>query len=173
MTLPVDCFSDQFFACAVFARDQYGRVGRAHPRDGLEQHGPDAERDHLLPLRRMLAQIAHALLDAAPVAYSLDLPSRRESKAPRNVALLVANTRGDLPEAEAFYCGILGCSKGRTSDRWTDLNFFGHQVVLHLVDDGLDVMRFGIIQARRGGLTAADVANTLEWDAMKNLFGKR
>ena len=41
----------------------------------------------------------------------------------------------DLREAEAFYCGILGCSKGRTSERWTDLNFFGHQVVLHLVED--------------------------------------
>ncbi len=41
----------------------------------------------------------------------------------------------DLREAEAFYCGILGCSKGRTSGRWTDLNFFGHQVVLHL-DEG-------------------------------------
>ena len=42
---------------------------------------------------------------------------------------------GNLREAEAFYCGILGCGKGRTSDRWTDLNFFGHQVVLHLVDE--------------------------------------
>ena len=41
----------------------------------------------------------------------------------------------DLREAESFYCGTLGCSKGRTSERWTDLNFFGHQVVLHLVDD--------------------------------------
>lgn len=41
----------------------------------------------------------------------------------------------DLREAEAFYCGILGCGKGRTSERWTDLNFFGHQVVLHL-DEG-------------------------------------
>jgi extradiol dioxygenase family protein len=41
----------------------------------------------------------------------------------------------DLREAESFYCGILGCSKGRTSERWTDLNFFGHQVVLHLVEE--------------------------------------
>ena len=41
----------------------------------------------------------------------------------------------DLRAAESFYCGILGCRKGRTSDRWTDLDFFGHQVVLHLVDD--------------------------------------
>ena len=50
---------------------------------------------------------------------------------PFHLAIPVSN----LPEAEAFYCGILGCSKGRTSERWTDLNFFGHQVVLHLVDD--------------------------------------
>ena len=40
----------------------------------------------------------------------------------------------DLDAAEDFYCGILDCSKGRTASRWIDLNFFGHQVTLHLVD---------------------------------------
>lgn len=40
----------------------------------------------------------------------------------------------DLVAAEAFYCGLLGCGKGRTASRWLDLNFFGHQVTLHLVD---------------------------------------
>lgn len=44
----------------------------------------------------------------------------------------------DLEAAEAFYCGLLGCEKGRTASRWTDLDFFGHQVTLHLVDgDGV------------------------------------
>lgn len=33
---------------------------------------------------------------------------------------------------------------------------------------GLDVMRYGILQARRGGLTSKDVANTLEWHEMKD-----
>jgi len=42
---------------------------------------------------------------------------------------------GDLRAAEAFYCGLLGCAKGRTASRWTDLDFFGHQVTLHLVED--------------------------------------
>ena len=42
----------------------------------------------------------------------------------------------DLGAAEVFYCGLLGCSKGRTASRWIDLNFFGHQVTLHLVDEG-------------------------------------
>jgi DNA polymerase (family X) len=32
---------------------------------------------------------------------------------------------------------------------------------------GLDVLRFGVIQARRGGLTAADVANTRPWREIK------
>ena len=42
----------------------------------------------------------------------------------------------DLEAAESFYCGLLGCGKGRTSSRWIDLDFFGHQVTLHLVDEG-------------------------------------
>ena len=42
----------------------------------------------------------------------------------------------DLAAAEAFYCGLLGCGKGRTASRWIDLDFFGHQVTLHLIDAG-------------------------------------
>lgn len=41
----------------------------------------------------------------------------------------------DLDAAEAFYCGILGFSKGRAASRWIDLDFYGHQVTLHRVDD--------------------------------------
>jgi DNA polymerase (family 10) len=35
----------------------------------------------------------------------------------------------------------------------------------------LDKMRYGILQARRGGLTKADVANTRPWGQMKKLIG--
>lgn len=41
----------------------------------------------------------------------------------------------DLEAAASFYCGILGCDTGRTAERWIDLDFFGHQVTLHLVDE--------------------------------------
>ena len=37
---------------------------------------------------------------------------------------------------------------------------------------GLDDMRYGIKQARRGCLTADDVANTRDWEKMKELIGK-
>lgn len=36
--------------------------------------------------------------------------------------------------------------------------------------DGMEVMRYGILQARRGGLTAADVANTRPWAEFKKLI---
>ena len=36
--------------------------------------------------------------------------------------------------------------------------------------DGLDSMRFGVLQARRGGLTREDVANTRSWAQMKKLL---
>jgi DNA polymerase (family 10) len=36
--------------------------------------------------------------------------------------------------------------------------------------DGMDVMQYGIKQARRGGLTREDVANTRDWDEMKKLL---
>ena len=37
---------------------------------------------------------------------------------------------------------------------------------------GLDVMRHGIQQARRAGLTKADVANTRSWKQMRNMIGR-
>jgi len=39
----------------------------------------------------------------------------------------------DLEAARAFYGGLLGCPEGRSSDRWIDFDFFGHQIVAHLV----------------------------------------
>lgn len=38
----------------------------------------------------------------------------------------------DLQEARQFYRDTLGCSEGRSSDSWLDLNLFGHQLVVHL-----------------------------------------
>jgi DNA polymerase (family 10) len=35
---------------------------------------------------------------------------------------------------------------------------------------GLGVLRYGVLQARRGGLTAEDVANTRPWPEIKQLF---
>ena len=39
--------------------------------------------------------------------------------------------------------------------------------------DGLDVMRYGVMQARRGGLSSADVANTLPFGKFKKFLSDR
>ena len=73
----------------------------------------------------------------------------------------------DLEAARRFYADVLGCRPGRTSERWMDFDFFGHQITAHLVtagdgetpDNAVDgdqvpVRHFGVI------LTRSD------WDAL-------
>ncbi|MFT6844205.1 MAG: extradiol dioxygenase family protein [Flavobacteriales bacterium] len=44
----------------------------------------------------------------------------------------------EIVETRAFYRDTLGFEEGRSSDRWVDFNFFGHQLVIHLVDNLVD-----------------------------------
>ena len=41
----------------------------------------------------------------------------------------------NLEASRAFYGRLLGCTEGRSSERWIDFDFFGHQLVAHLVDE--------------------------------------
>ena len=41
----------------------------------------------------------------------------------------------DLERARAFYGGVLGLAEGRSSDHWVDWNFYGHQMVTHMIQD--------------------------------------
>lgn len=63
----------------------------------------------------------------------------------------------DLEETRTFYNTTLNCKEGRSSDKWVDLDFYGHQLVLHIADqkkenhsnpvDGHDVPvpHFGVV----------------------------
>src|ERR1700722_3135794 len=46
---------------------------------------------------------------------------------PFHIAFPVDN----LEAARHFYGTVLGCPEGRSSDRWIDFDFFGHQIVAH------------------------------------------
>lgn len=37
----------------------------------------------------------------------------------------------DLAAARRFYGELLGCPEGRSSEKWVDFDFFGHQIVAH------------------------------------------
>ena len=64
----------------------------------------------------------------------------------------------DLAAAREFYGSVLGCTEGRSSDRWVDFDLFGHQIVAHLAEgsagvkasndvdsDDVPVPHFGIV----------------------------
>ena len=38
----------------------------------------------------------------------------------------------DLDQARCFYCEVLGCVQGRSTETWLDIDFLGHQLSLHL-----------------------------------------
>lgn len=50
---------------------------------------------------------------------------------PFHLAIPVNN----LKTSTSFYQDILGCTKGRSSSKWVDFNFYGHQLVCHQTDD--------------------------------------
>ena len=45
----------------------------------------------------------------------------------------------DLAAAREFYGNVLGCSEGRSSDRWVDFDLYGHQIVAHLAENGAGI----------------------------------
>ncbi len=44
----------------------------------------------------------------------------------------LAVTVDNLAAAQHFYGSVLACAQGRTDAHWTDYDFFGHQLVVHL-----------------------------------------
>ncbi len=41
----------------------------------------------------------------------------------------------DLAAARRFWGETMGCPEGRSSDEWIDFDFYGHQIVTHLVPE--------------------------------------
>ena len=87
----------------------------------------------------------------------------------------------DLDAARGFYGDLLGCAEGRSSAQWIDFDFFGHQIVAHLVPGrsadaatnpvdghGVPVPHFGVVltmemwQALAERLKAAGVIFAIE-----------
>ncbi len=39
----------------------------------------------------------------------------------------------DIDAARRFWGGVMGCPEGRSADTWVDFDFYGHQIVTHLI----------------------------------------
>ena len=76
----------------------------------------------------------------------------------------------DLQAARVFYTEILGCAEGRTADTWVDLNFFGHQFVLHYKAKSTEETHSNPVDGH--DVPVPHYGVVLEWDAWEALAEK-
>ena len=70
----------------------------------------------------------------------------------------------DLAICRKFYRDVLECSEGRSSDKWVNFNFFGHQFVIH--EKPADVMIAGPVSNSVDGhdVPVPHFGVVLEWE---------
>ncbi|MGB0598651.1 MAG: DNA polymerase/3'-5' exonuclease PolX [Rubripirellula sp.] len=148
MDLPDDCLAE---ADWVLASVHYGQ---RQPRDQITERILGAIEN---PYVTCIAHPTGRLINRRP-AYEVDIDAVLKSAAEhRTLMELNANpARLDLNDVHLAAAKRLGIP--------IVINTDAHAV------EGLDVMRFGIKQARRGGLTKQDVANTRTWRHFQELL---
>lgn len=150
MDLTDDCLAE---ADWVLASVHYGQK---QPRDQITERILGAiENPHV----SCIAHPTGRLINRRP-AYDVDMDQVMESAA-RNGKFMELNAnpaRLDLNDEHLAKAKKLGIP--------IVINTDAHST------DGMDVMRHGIQQARRGGLLAQDVANTKDWASMKSHLEK-
>ncbi len=77
----------------------------------------------------------------------------------------------DLQAAAHFYGDLLGCPRGRASSRWIDFDFWGHQLVVHLVPSGaMTVAVTNPVDSEK--VPASHFGPILAWDEFDLLVGR-
>ena len=76
----------------------------------------------------------------------------------------------DLAATEAFYVDLLGCRIGRTSARWIDFDFFGHQITAHLVNNALPSAETNPVDGEK--VPSRHFGAILDWDQWQTLSAR-
>jgi uncharacterized protein len=76
----------------------------------------------------------------------------------------------DLAQARQFYGGLLGCAEGRSSAQWIDFDFFGHQIVTHLVAKAATPAGHNPVDGH--GVPVPHFGVVMDWDAF-HTFAER
>lgn len=73
----------------------------------------------------------------------------------------------DLGAARKFYGETLGCREGRSAETWIDFDFYGHQIVAHLVADRTAIIGHNPVDAHDVPVPHFGVILTVaQWQAL-------
>ncbi len=73
----------------------------------------------------------------------------------------------DLTLTRQFFTDTLSCTVGRTSERWVDLDLYGHQITAHLVDDTASPAPTNAVDGK--SVPASHWGVILDWDQWHQL----
>lgn len=76
----------------------------------------------------------------------------------------------DLAVARRFYCDILGCSVGRTDERWIDFDFHDHQISAHLRPEACEQALSNEVDGKN--VPVRHFGLILEWEAWQQLSAR-
>jgi len=78
----------------------------------------------------------------------------------------------DLDAARRFWGGVVGCPEGRSSERWIDFDFYGHQIVAHLAPGGAATGGSGVVDGHDVPVPHFGVVLSMEqWHALAARLG--
>jgi len=76
----------------------------------------------------------------------------------------------DIEETRSFYQDLLGCEIGRSTEKWIDFNFFGHQLSAHVKPEELHQAKANEVDGKN--VPVRHFGALLEWDAWHELADK-
>jgi len=76
----------------------------------------------------------------------------------------------DIEETRSFYQDLLGCEIGRSTEKWIDFNFFGHQLSAHVKPEELKQTKANEVDGKN--VPVRHFGALLEWDAWHELADK-
>jgi DNA polymerase (family 10) len=130
--------------------------GQQQPREQITRRAIEAmENPHVAALAHPTGRL---LLERKPYEIDLDAVMRAARQNGKMLELNAHPSRLDLDD--------VACATAKSHGIPVVISTDSHR------PEGLDAMRLGVQQARRGGLTKADVANTRTWPQLKKLLGK-
>ncbi len=77
----------------------------------------------------------------------------------------------DLAKCRKFYREVLDCKEGRSDSKWVDLNFFGHQLVIHEKPESSSIEKQISNPVDGHDVPVPHFGVVLEWDKWTELSG--